>query len=162
MKTLSTEILAQDMTICEEWSLSIDLKLPNRSMTNLTNIFNAQVNGTTDLTGGSYIPTVSIRSDQSNVTFMITNNDDTEQKYTHIITKKLDVDNWINLKINQLNGVQEIKIDYELVYNKINHVPKTWTNVNLVTENNMENKNNSTFVLYRNFDIYTRKTKGKI
>lgn len=150
------------MTICEEWSLSIDLKLPNRSMTNLTNIFNAQVNETTDLTGGSYIPTVSIRSDQSNVTFMITNNDDTEQNYTHIITKKLDVDNWINLKINQLNGVQEIKIDYELVYNKTNHVPKTWKNVNLVTENNMENKNNSTFVLYRNFDIYTRKTKGKI
>ena len=37
--TLSTKTLAENLTICEEWKLSIDLNLPNRSTTEWKNIF---------------------------------------------------------------------------------------------------------------------------
>ena len=159
--SLTTGILAQDLTVCEEWNLSIDLNLPNRSMTEWTRVFSAEVSETTDLTGGSRIPTVWIRPDQSSFMLMIAYIINTNQSYVYNITKAVDAGNWINLKISQTNGIQEIKIDYELVYNKANTVSKTWTRMNLVTGNTNGNENLSTNVHYRNFEINTCKTKGK-
>ena len=160
--TLSTETLAEDLHICEDWNLSIDLKLPKRSMTEWRQIFGVQVNETTDLTGGSRIPTVWIRPDQSNIMLMLAYNINTNQSNTYNITKKVNAGNWINLKISQMNGRQEIKVDYELVYNNTNSVPKTWTSLSLVTGNAGKKENSSTSVHYRNFEIDTCKTKGEI
>ena len=133
------------------------MKLPNRSQTKWTNVFNVQVNETTDLKGDSIIPAVWVRPDQSNFMLMIA-----YKNYTYNITTKVHEGNWINLKISQANGVQTIKLDYELVHNKTNSVPKTWSNVNLVTGNTNGMEKLSTVVHYRNFEIKTCKTKGKI
>ena len=159
--TLNTETLAKDLHICEEWNLSIDLKLPNRSVTEWTNVFSIQVIETTDLTGGSLIPAIWVRPDQSHLMLMITYKIGTNQSYSYNTTTKLNAGNWINFKISQVNGVQEIKVDYNLVYNKTNSVPKSWTNINLVTGNIDGKENISTTVHYRNFEINTCKLKSK-
>ena len=159
--TLSTETLAEDLHICEDWNLSIDLKLPERSMTEWRKIFGVQVNETTDLTGGSRIPTVWIRPDQSNIMLMLAYSINTNQSYTYNITKKVNAGNWMNLKISQVSGVYEIKVDYKLVYDKNNSMPKTWRNVKLLTGTTNGKENISTIVHYRNFKINTCKAKGK-
>ena len=120
------------------------------------NIFNVQVIETT--TGGPRVPTVWIRPDQSSLMVMIDYNN-TNQIYN--VTMKANPNNWINLKVSQLNGVQEIKVDYKLVFNTTNSVSKTWARVNLVTGNTSGKENIFANVHYRNFEINTYKTKGK-
>ena len=115
---------------------------------------------TNDLTGRSRIPSLSIRADQSFLKLMIVQKFSKNQSYTYNLTKEVNAGNWINLKISQISGVQEVKLDYKLVYNKTNSVPKTWTNVNLVTGNTTVKEKISTFVQYRNFKIASCKTKG--
>ena len=158
--TLSTKTLAEDLTICEEWKLSIDLNLPNRSTTEWKNIFSLYVDKNTGHPD-QHILAVSVRPDQSNIMLMIAYEMSINQKLTYSITKKVNAGNWINLKISQMSGMYEIKVDYKLVYNKTNSVSKTWTSVNLVTGNTNGKEDNSTAVRYRNFKINTCKTKGK-
>ena len=157
VSTLSTDTLAKDIKICEEWNLSIDLKLPNRSTKDWIKVFSFQFNWhnttTTGIIGDLSIPAVWIRPDKSNLMLMIKYNIDTIQSYDYNLTKKVNKDNWINLKISQISGEYKVKIDYELVYNKTNSVPKTRTGVNLVTGTINEKKNISTIVYYRNFKI---------
>ena len=86
---------------------------------------------------------------------------DDNQNDTYKMTKKVNASNWINLKISQVSGVYEIKLDYELVYNKTNLVPKVWRNVNLETGNTNGKDNISITVHYRSFKINTCKTRGK-
>ena len=160
-RTLRTEILAQDLAICEEWNISIDLKLPNRSMTKWTKIFSTQVIETTDLKVDSNIPAVWIRQDQSSVMLMIDYKIDKNPTNQYNITKKVNEGNWINLKISQVSGVYQIVVDYEIVYTKTKLVPKTWTTVNLSTGDMNGNESISTIVNYRNFEINTCKTRGK-
>ena len=100
---------------------------------------------------------------------MIAYNIDSSQAYKHETTKKVKVNDWINLKISQIGGVYETKVDYKLVYNKTSSVPKTelakWTKVDLVTGNSDRDTNKtesgSTIVWYRNLKINTCKTSGK-
>ena len=139
----------------------MDVRLLNRSMTEWTKLLSVQVNETTDLTGESRIPTVWIRPDQSNVMLKIEYGIDTNQSYTYNVTQKVNAGNWIKLKISQMNGRQEIEVDYELFYNKTNSIPKTWTSLSLVTGTTNGEVNTSTFVQYRNFEINTCKSTGK-
>ena len=129
-------------------------------MTEWIKFFSLKVIETNDLTGRSRIPSLSIRADQSFLKLMIAQNLSKNQSYTYNLTKEVNAGNWINLKISQISGVQEVKLDYKLVYNKTNSVPKTWTNVNLVTGNTTVKEKISTFVQYRNFKIASCKTKG--
>ena len=69
--TLSTKTLAENLTICEEWKLSIDLKLPNRSTTERRNMFSLYVDKNTGQQD-QHILAVSARPGQSNVLLMIT------------------------------------------------------------------------------------------
>ena len=161
VKTLNTEILSEDLTVCEEWSLSIDIKLPNRSIPKWKKVFSIQVNETVDFNGNSSIPTVWIRPDQSNIMLMIAYNTNNSQSYEYNITKKVNAGNWINLKLSQKSGLYEIMVDYKLVYNKTKFVPETWTTVNLVTGDINIKDNNSTIVHYRNFNFNTCKRRGK-
>ena len=160
--TLSTKInlLATDLAICEEWSLSIDVKVPNRSTTKWRKICSLYVDKNTGQLN-QRILAVSIRPYQSSIILMIAYDMRTNQRHTYNVTKKVSADNWINLKISQMNGRQEIKVDYELVYSKTNSVPKTWTSLNLVTGTTNGGENISASVQYRNFEINTCKTKGK-
>ena len=75
VSTLSTDILAEKLTLCEEWSLSTDLKLPNRSTTELTNLFSLYVN-TKKTKLDQRILAVSVQPDQSNVMLMLAYNTD--------------------------------------------------------------------------------------
>ena len=139
----------------------MDVRLLNRSMTEWTKLLSVQVNETTDLKGESRIPTVWIRPDQSNFMLKIEYGIDTNQSYTYNVTQKVNAGNWIKLKISQMNGRQEIEVDYELFYNKTNSIPKTWTSLSLVTGTTNGEVNISTFVQYRNFEINTCKSTGK-
>ena len=92
---------------------------------------------------------------------MIAYSIDASQRYEYNVTKQTNKGNWINLKISQVSGVYEIRIDYTLVYNKTITFPKSWTNVNLITGNTGEKENTSTVVYYRDFKINTCKVRGK-
>ena len=160
VSTLNSKILADKLTLCEEWSLSTDLKLPNRSTTGLRNFFSLYLNARyTKL--DQRILAVSVRPDQSNVMIMLVYKTGSSQTYKNNLMKKVIGDNWINLKISQISGLYEIKIDSKLVYKKTNLTPKKWENVRLVIGNIDGKENNSTVVHYRNFEIKTCKTKGK-
>ena len=142
--------------ICEEWDLSIDLKSPNQSATELQKLFSLQsVKATTNLTVGPSIVEVWGQRNKSNLMIMISFNTDTNQSHSYNFTRKVNAANWINLRISQISGGQEVKVDYKLVYRQTKSVSKTWTNVNLVTENT------TTFIQYRKLKINTCKTKGK-
>ena len=158
--TLSTKTLAEDLTICEDWMLLIDLKLPNRSATDLRSIFGLYIDKNTGQQD-QHILAASIRPDQSNVMLMIAYDMSTNQRLTYNITNKVNIDNWINLKISQMSGVYEIKVDYKLVYNKTNFAPTSWTNVKLITGKTSGKENTSIVALYQNFKINTCKTKSK-
>ena len=160
----SKEILAENLTICEDWSLSVDLKLPNRSTTEWRSIFSLYVDKNNSINTGQLdqrMLAVSIRPDQSNVIVVITYDIGTNLKYMYNTTKKVNEGNWISLKISQTGGLYEIKVDYELVYHKDKFLPKPWTNVKLVSGVSHDKKNIPTIVHYRDFNIKTYKTKGK-
>ena len=72
---------------------------------------------------------------------------------------KISAGNWINLKISQMSGSYEIKVDYELVYTKPNF--GKWKDVSLVTGNTYGKENILAIVHYRNFEINTCKPNGK-
>ena len=156
----TTEVLATDLTICEDWKLSIDLKLPNRSTTEWKNIFSLYAHKKTGQLDQRVLA-VSLRPDQSNVALMIAYEVDTNQIYTYNITKKLNAGNWINLKISQISGVYKIKLDNELVNSKTNSVSKVWTYVNLLTRKTNGKDSISTIVNYRSFKIKSCKKRGK-
>ena len=66
-ETISTQTLASGLTICEDWNISVDLKLPSQfaptckwQTCGWPNIFSLQVNGTIDGEMGSRIPAVWI------------------------------------------------------------------------------------------------------
>ena len=155
---LSPEILAEGLTVCKEWKLSIDLKLPSRSIAERRKILS--VKGINDVNKDSIIPVVWIRPYQSNFMLMVAYN--ANQTYMYNITKAVNLGNWINLKMSQIAGKQKIKVDNKLVHEKTNSVLKPWTNVSLVTGNFGEQENVSTIVHYRNFEISTCKKQGKI
>ena len=165
--TLSTKTLAENLTICEEWKLSIDLKLPNRSTTEWRNIFVLYDDKSTGQLDQHSLA-VSITSDQSRVTLLIVYRIHTSKISKYKIRKKVNSNNWINLNLSQMKGVYEIKVDYKLVYNKSNlqkFAPTSRTNVKLVTGKvsgkPSGEENISIIVQYRNFKINTCKTTSK-
>ena len=160
----TTEVLADDLTICEEWNLSIDLKLPNRSTKEWKNIFSLYVDNSTGVRNWNVnrqldqrVLAVSVRPYQSSVVLMVAYNIDTSQSYVYNITKKVHARNWINLKISQMSGVYKIKLDNELVYNKNVSAQKV-RNVHLLTNGK---DSISVKVYYRSFKIKTCKKRGK-
>ena len=138
----------------------MDLKLPSES-TKSSNIFSLYVNGNSGQSN-ERILALSIQPYQSTLMLMMTYSFNNSQSYIYEIRKKVNAGNWFNLKLSQLNGSYEINVDYELVYNRTNFTPKTWTSVILGIGNFNGNGNISTIVHYRNFKINTCKTKGKI
>ena len=157
----STDILAESLTICEDWNLSIDFEMPNRPITERKTFLSIHANknfGKPD----QRMLAVSIQSDQSRVMLVIAYRMDTNKSFKYKTTKKVNAGNWVNLKISQMSGVYEIKVDYKLIYSKTNTLSKTWTNMNLVTGNINGTETNTTKVYYRNLKVTTCKTEGKI
>ena len=147
--------------MCEDWVLSIDLKLTNKSTKEWSSVYSLSVlrfqpevfsNGSANLKNGSSLQAVWLRQDESNVMFTVVYNP-IGIKFTFNVTKKFD--NWINLKISHLDGVYKIKVDYKEVFNTKIVVSKMWYKIILV----MGNANGTGFISaigqYRNFDIIT-------
>ena len=128
---ISTETLATDLTILEDWDLSIDLKLPAQSTALWKNVFGIQVEGIENDLPGSRIPSVWIRKDLVDVMLRV---DYVTVDFYHVATK-FNTGNWINLKISQTGGICSIKVDSQLVHQEINSSPKIWTNVKIVMGN---------------------------
>ena len=169
--TLSTKTLATNLTLCEEFNLSIDLKMSNRSTSSWTKVFSLQIERSSwssnwsnkGVTAGSSILGVSTRTDQSNVMLMITYKNKNKKNYNYTMTTKINANNWINLKINQISRVYQIFVNYKLVYNT-RSVPKTWANLDLVMGNTNGNSiigKRLAIVQYRNFEIKTCPVQGK-
>ena len=104
---------------------------------------------------------VSVKTDQSKVTLKIDYRWDISKSYKHKITKKVNTNNWINLKISQMNGRYEIKVDYKLVYSKVIPVPMTSVDFKLITGKPGAKENISNIGHYRNFKINTCKITSK-
>ena len=158
--TFSTKTLAKDLTMCEDWILSIDLELLNHSTTEWRNIFSLGVDKN-NVKLDKRLLAVSIRSGQSNVMLRIANDMITNQSYEYKVTRRVNAGNWINIKISQMSGLYEIKVDYELVYSKTYFAQNVWSNVKLVTGKTYVNEKVLKVVNYRNFRMNTCKTKSK-
>ena len=153
--------LVEDLTICEEWDLSVDLKMSNQSTTEWKKVFSLQpVNRTTNLTAGSSIVAVWVWPNKLDLKLLITFDIDSKEIFTYNFTNAVNAGNWINLQISQVNEKLEIKVDYRLVHSRTNSLSKKWTNVKLITENLYATENVSTIVQYRKLEIGTCKPKG--
>ena len=156
-KIVETKTLKKGLTLCEDWDLSIDLKLPSQSTLNWKNVFSLQVEGTADQKPGSRVPAVFIQKGKAQVQLQVS--------YTPFGTKsnhlfnfptfiKFNTGNWINLKISQNNKAYEIKFDDKLVHTEMNSSPQVWSNVKVVIGNTYGNYLTA-LGEYRNFEIYS-------
>ena len=145
--------LAFDLKLCEDWDLSIDLKLPKQSTSQWRNVFGVQVKGIKDTQPGSRLPAVFIRKDEGNIHVSYTTIGYTSN-HAYDLPDKFNTGNWFNLKLSQTNKVYEIKVDDKLVHTVTNSNSKAWSNVKIV----MGNTYGVSTILpaigeYRNFDI---------
>ena len=84
---------------------------------------------------------------------MIAYNLGTNPSYTYTIKTTFSSNKWINLRINQIDGVYETKIDNKLTHRTTNDKPKRYANVKIIT--------GSYYAQYRNFEINTCYSKGR-
>ena len=88
---------------------------------------------------------------------------DTDTHYNFDIDEsgeKFNTDNWVNVKLNQKDGVFEYKVNDKLVHTKVNSNPQTWKNVKVVMGNRYANAAYTAAIgEYRNFRIITPSSK---
>ena len=148
--------LAFDLKLCEDWDLSIDLKLPKQSTSQWRNVFGVQVKGIKDTLPGSRLPAVFIRKDEGNIHVSYTTIGYTSN-HAYDLPDKFNTGNWFNLKLSQTNKVYEIKVDDKLVHTVTNSNSKAWSNVKIVMGNTYSINGISNILPaigeYRNFDI---------
>ena len=163
------------LMICEDWSLTIDLKLTNQSTAQWINILRLQNFSlksenhrefwSADPTAKSRVLSVWVRPDQTNVMLMVASRFTQNSNLTFNITTKFNTGNWINLQMSLIHGVYEIKVDYKQVYNisyiSTNSVLRKRRIINLVMGNNNGTRNISAIGYYRNFDIISCQSKIK-
>ena len=147
-KVVGTKILKKGLKLCEDWDLSIDLKLPNQSNLIWRNFFGLQVEGTADQKPGSRVPAVFIQQDKAEVSYTPFGTE-SNHVFNFPTFIKFNTGSWINLKISQNNKVYEIKVDDKLVHKEINSKPEAWSNVKVVIGSPTGSGE------YRNFEIYT-------
>ena len=162
-KVIETKTLKRGLTLCKDWDLSIDLKLPSQSTINWRNVFGLQVEGTTNEEPGSRVPAVFIEKAHPQVKLHVSYTPiGTKSNHVYNTQKNFNTGNWINLKISQHNKVYEIKVDDKLVHKVTNPNPKSWSNVKVVMGNTYGTTFYSTALGdYRNFEIYTCSSAGK-
>ena len=166
-ETISTQTLASRLTICEDWNISVDLKLPSQFAPTCTwstcewpNIFSLQVNGTIDGEMGSRIPAVWIIPYKQDLIWIgiSTQIGDEYGKWSQ--TPEIKTDQWVNLKISQRKDqatnewIFEVKLDNKQVYSISNSNPQNWSNVNVIMGNMYEkNESESAKGEYRSFEL---------
>ena len=72
--------------------------------------------------------------------------------------EKFNTDSWVNVKLSQIDGVYEYKINNKVLHQKVNSNPQIWRNVKVVMGNRYGNPNSdsglqSAIGEYRNFRI---------
>ena len=164
-KIVETKTLKKGLTLCEDWDLSIDLKLPSQSTSKWGNIFGLQVEGTANEKPGSRVPAVFTQKSVEHVKLHVSYTPlGAESNHIYVIPNRFDTGNWINLKISQNNKAYEIKFDDKLVHTEMNSSPQVWSNVKVVIGNTYGNYSTA-LGEYRNFEIYScspgKTTSGK-
>ena len=136
----ANEILATGLTICEDWKLSVDLKLPSQPTPYWLNVFGVQVWSAIYGTPGAFIPAVWILKNQKEIYLHICNAVVDNHNYCFNTQTKWNTGNWINLKLSQINGIYEIRVDNKLQHKVTNTQPRTWNNVSVVIGNSYASK----------------------
>ena len=139
VSTIATKVLKTGIKLCQNWELTIDLKIPDQSINHWTNIFGIQKENSVNMQTGSRLPALFIQEYQSSQP----NYYQTHSLYLCIASEiggnpnypfkfiKWQPDKWTNLKINQINGTFKIEIDGK-EYKKVqNPKPKEWNNVKI-------------------------------
>ena len=72
--------------------------------------------------------------------------------------EKFNTDSWVNVKLSQIDGVYEYKINNKVLHQKANSNPQTWENVKVVMGNRYATYK-SAIGEYRNFRINTSSSK---
>ena len=147
------------MAICENWDLSIDLKLPFQNPGEWINVFGVTIKNPdkeNPALNGQSLPAVWIHPSSSQlglnlrVSYWYT---EVGSKYhPHDILTNYDWDSWINLKVSQTEGMYEVKVDDVSVHTISNSNTQAWENVKIV----MGNTNGwyiSAIGEYRNFEF---------
>ena len=152
----SNKVLATGLTICEDWKLSVDLKLPNQLTDKWLNVFGIQVATARDSTYGGRIPAIWINAKKQDIYLHICNSMNNQLNVCYNTKTKWNTGKWINLKLSQTNGLYEIRVENKLVHQVVNQTPRMWNNVKVVAGNTY---NNNRFVpasgQYRDFKMKT-------
>ena len=110
-KIVETKTLTKGLTLCEDWDLTIDLKLPSQSTIKWGNIFGLQVEGTANEKPGSRVPAVFTQKDAAHVKLHVSYTSlGTESNHfyviNYVIPNRFDTGNWINLKIREQQALR--------------------------------------------------------
>ena len=124
----------------------------------IDNSLRPRIKGTTDGQFGARIPALWIGEGGFNhITCALGSNanyhfniDESDQKY--------NTGNWVNVKLSQINGVYEYKINGNVLHTAVNSNPQTWNNVKVVIGNTYDHVACKHAVVgeYRKFQIHSR------
>ena len=74
--------------------------------------------------------------------------------------EKFNTGNWINVRVSQINGVYEYKVDGKVLHTAVNSNPHTWKNVKVIMGNRYGKASVKTALgEYRNFRVSSRPGK---
>ena len=65
VSTITTKVLKTGIKLCQNWELTIDLKIPDQSINHWTNIFGIQKENSVNMQTGSRLPALFIQEYQS-------------------------------------------------------------------------------------------------
>ena len=162
--TIEPKTLATGLRLCDDWDLSIDLKLFMRpsNRNREKNIFGLKVKGKTDLFPGSRLPSLFIKQGLNYI-----------RLYASLITSSseslvygkqgnaLATGKWHNLKLSQIDGLYVMKVNNKIVNLRSNTESQTWNNVELVMGDTYGKPNYASAVgEYRKFEIKSCQKKS--
>ena len=160
--------IASRLKICEDWDLSIDLKLPVQNTDEWINVFGLTIENPSEwltepfgIWSGSNIPAVWIQPKSENpglkLKLSVGYTPIGSRYYRHDDPTERDWDSWINLKVSQTSGMFEVKINNVIVDSISNSNPQDWNDVKIVMGNTYGASGYGSYRSavgeYRNFEI---------
>ena len=171
---IESKTLATGLTLCNDWEISIDLKLslnPVNKMKTKT-IFSLQVKGVNYPEKGSRIPSLFIMKGRDYIALWASlrgRPDSTVaiiygfgQNHNGPNPEYFETKVWYNFKLSRINGRMDMKINNKIVKRRDNIQYKSWDNVDLVMGSTSSNSNEYVPAQgeYRNFEIKSCQIKG--
>ena len=167
--TIEPKTLATGLRLCDDWDLSIDLKLFMRpeNRNKEKNIFGLKVSGTNGyfLDPGSRLPSLFIKKGLNYIRLYASLI--TSSSYSFVYGEQgngpdsIAKGKWYTLKLSQVDGWYMMKVNDKIVHIKSNTKSQTWDNVELVMGDTYGKPNFAPAVgQYKNFEINSCETKS--